>query len=514
MSQHDKIVGKHGEVVLAAQNIAKSYGRINALKGVNFEIRSGQVTTLFGENGAGKSTLMKVLSGVIQPTSGTILLDGEPVVFASSTDARDRGISIIHQELSLAPNLNVRDNIFMGREIRNATGVDFAEEERQTRILMKELEEDIDPLTPVEELRLGQQQIVEIARALSVNSRILIMDEPTSALSASEVEVLFKVVRDLTARGVAIVYISHHLEEALQITDHAVVLRDGTMTAYAPRSEIDLEWIVRNMVGENFDLGSPPQGYDWGDVALKVEGLSVPDPAGGDYSVVDNMSLEVQAGEIVCIYGLMGAGRTELLETIAGRLKPSAGRVLLNGEDVSGLSIAQRIDAGLVLVPEDRQRDGLVQTMSVGGNLSLASIGAITKGLFTSKTSEKNLIASAIERVHIKTDGGDAAIGSLSGGNQQKVVIGKMLATDPKVILLDEPSRGIDIGAKAEVFKLLAEKAEQGLAVVYTTSEVGECLSIAHRIIVMHRGRVSAQFGSDVSKEKIMAASGEAVVNH
>jgi len=210
----------------------------------------------------------------------------------------------------------------------------------------------------------------------------------------------------------------------------------------------------------------------------------------------------------------MGAGRTELLETIAGRLKPSAGRVLLNGEDVSGLSIAQRIDAGLVLVPEDRQRDGLVQTMSVGGNLTLASIGAITKGLFTSKTSEKNLIASAIERVHIKTDGGDAAIGSLSGGNQQKVVIGKMLATDPKVILLDEPSRGIDIGAKAEVFKLLAEKAEQGLAVVYTTSEVGECLSIAHRIIVMHRGRVSAQFGSDVSKEKIMAASGEAVVNH
>src|SRR5690606_29746797 len=233
-------------------------------------------------------------------------------------------------------------------------------------------------------------------------------------------------------------------------------------------------WIVRNMVGENFDLGSPPEGYDWGDVALKVEGLSVPDPAGGDYSVVDNMSLEVQAGEIVCIYGLMGAGRTELLETIAGRLKPSAGRVLLNGDDVSGLTIAQRIDAGLVLVPEDRQRDGLVQTMSVGGNLTLASIGPITKGLFTSKTSEKELVARAIDRVHIKTEGGDASIGSLSGGNQQKVVIGKMLATDPQVILLDEPSRGIDIGAKAEVFKLLAEKAKQGLAVVYTTSEVGD----------------------------------------
>ncbi len=444
---------------------------------------------------------MKVLSGVIQPTSGTIILDGEPVVFNSSTEARDRGISIIHQELSLAPNMNVRDNIFMGREIRGATGVNFAEEERLTRELLAELEEDIDPLTPVEELRLGQQQVVEIARALSVNSRILIMDEPTSALSASEVEVLFKVIRDLTARGVAIVYISHHLEEALQITDHAVVLRDGTMTAYAPRADIDLEWIVRNMVGENFDLGSPPTGYEWGDVALSVEGLTVQDKS-GDFALVDNMSLNVRAGEIVCIYGLMGAGRTELLETVAGRLKANSGSILLEGRDVAGLTIAQRIDQGLVLVPEDRQRDGLVQTMTVGRNLSLASIGEMTKGLFTSTKREKNIVDQSIKNVHIKTDGGEAAIGSLSGGNQQKVVIGKMLATEPKVILLDEPSRGIDIGAKAEVFKLLAEKAKDGLAVVYTTSEVGECLSIAHRIIVMHRGRISAEFGSDVSKER------------
>lgn len=503
-----------GEVVLSARNVAKSYGRIHALKGVNFDIRKGQVTTLFGENGAGKSTLMKILSGVVPPTSGEIVLDGEPVVFNSSTEARDRGISIIHQELSLAPNMSVRDNIFMGREIRTPTGVNFAEEERLTRDLMNELEEDIDPLTPVEELRLGQQQIVEIARALSVNSRILIMDEPTSALSASEVEVLFKVIRDLTARGVAIVYISHHLEEALQITDHAVVLRDGTMTAYAPRAEIDLEWIVRNMVGENFDLGSPPTGYDFGPVALSVEDLTVPDPAGAGFALVDRMSLSLKAGEVVCIYGLMGAGRTELLECVAGRLKASGGRVLLHGEDVSGLSIAQRIEKGLVLVPEDRQRDGLVQTMTVGKNLSLASIAEMTRGLFTSRKREKEIIDRSIERVHIKTDGGDAAIGSLSGGNQQKVVIGKMLATDPGVILLDEPSRGIDIGAKAEVFKLLAEKARQGLAVLYTTSEVGECLSIAHRIIVMHRGRISAEFGSDVSKEKIMAASGESMVGH
>ncbi|TYC78315.1 sugar ABC transporter ATP-binding protein [Stappia sp. BW2] len=500
------------EVVLAARNVAKSYGAIQALKGVNFDIHRGQVTTLFGENGAGKSTLMRILSGITTPTTGEIILDGAPITFASATEARDSGISIIHQELSLAPNLSVRDNIFMGREIRGPMGVDFAEEERQTRALMVELEEDIDPLTPVEDLRLGQQQIVEIARALSYDSRILIMDEPTSALSASEVEVLFKVIRDLTSRGVSIVYISHHLEEALQITDHAVVLRDGVMTAYAPRSDIDLEWIVRNMVGENYDLGSPPTGYEFGETALSIRNLTVADPSGADYNVVDDLSLDVKAGEIVCIYGLMGAGRTELLETIAGRLKQETGDILLNGGNVSPLSIGQRIANGLALVPEDRQKDGLVQTMTVGQNLSLASIMDFTRGIFTSRKLESDLIETSIRKVTVKTSGPDAAIGSLSGGNQQKVVIGKILATDPKVIMLDEPSRGIDIGAKAEVFRLLAERAREGLAVIYSTSEVGECLSIAHRIIVMHRGRISAEFDSTISKEKIMAASGEAVV--
>ncbi|MCM2293261.1 sugar ABC transporter ATP-binding protein [Allorhizobium sp. BGMRC 0089] len=499
-------------VVLAARNIAKSYGNIHALKGVNFDIYQGQVTTLFGENGAGKSTLMKILSGVVQPTSGEIVLDGTAVSFASSSHARDLGISIIHQELSLAPNMNVRDNIFMGREIMTATGVDFAEEERQTRLLLEELEEDIDPLTPVEELRLGQQQIVEIARALSVNSRILIMDEPTSALSASEVAVLFKVIGDLKRRGVSIVYISHHLEEALQITDHAVVLRDGAMTAYAERKDIDLEWIVRNMVGDGFDLGSPPTGYDWGEVALSVDGLTVMDPSGAGFKVVDDLSLSVRSGEILCIYGLMGAGRTELMECIAGRLKATGGQVKLNGQDITHFSIADCIASGLALVPEDRQRDGLVQTMTVGANLSLASIGSFASRFFTSPGRERSLIEDAIRRVHIKTDGGGAAIGSLSGGNQQKVVIGKILATRPDVILLDEPSRGIDIGAKAEVFRLLAEGARQGLAVIYTTSEVSECLAIAHRILVMRRGRISAEFGPDATKEQIMAASGQALV--
>ncbi|MEO3433602.1 sugar ABC transporter ATP-binding protein [Inquilinus sp. CAU 1745] len=502
-------IGGRDSVVLSARNVSKSFGKIQALKDVDFDVFGGEVTTLFGENGAGKSTLMRILSGVMRPSDGSILLDGAPVSFGSASQARDHGISIIHQELSLAPNLSVRDNIFMGREIRRLTGVDYAEEERQTRRLMAGLGEDIDPLTRVADLRLGQQQLVEIARALSVDARILIMDEPTSALSASEVDILFKVVRDLKSRGVSIVYISHHLEEALQITDHAVVLRDGVMTARAPRSEIDLEWIVRNMVGEDFDLGSPPTGYEAGDVVLSIQGLSVPDAARPGRSVVDRLSLDVRAGEIVCIYGLMGAGRTELLECVAGRLTASAGRVFFHGVDIAGLSIAGRIARGLVLVPEDRQRDGLVRTMSVGSNLSLASIGAFTRGWFTSRQREGALIDDAIRDVGIKAGGKQDGIESLSGGNQQKVVIGKMLATRPEAMLLDEPSRGIDIGAKAEVFGLLADGARRGLAVIYSTSEVGECLSIAHRIVVMHRGRISAEFDANASKEQIMAASGE-----
>jgi erythritol transport system ATP-binding protein len=502
------------DVVLEARGVVKTYGGTQALKGVNFDIARSKVTTLFGENGAGKSTLMKILSGVERPTAGEIRIDGQPVEFESTVEARKHGISIIHQELSLAANLSVRDNIFMGREIKTAAGmIDFAEEERQTRELMNALEEHIEPLTPVANLRLGQQQLVEIARALSVDSRILIMDEPTSALSASEVEVLFRVINDLTAKGVSIVYISHHLEEALQITDFAVVLRDGEIVATDEAANIDLSWIVSHMVGQNFALGDPPTGYEFGPMSLAIEGLSVTDSENPDRLVVEDLSLDVRAGEIVCLYGLMGAGRTELLEAVAGRVPTVAGRVRVKGKDVSSLNIGQRIAEGLVLVPEDRQRDGLVQTMSVGRNLSLASLTRFTRGLFLSPRGEQQVVESGIRDVHVKTPGSGVAIGALSGGNQQKVVIGKMLATRPDVLLLDEPTRGIDVGAKAEVFHLLAERAKGGLAVVYSTSEVGECLGIAHRIVVLRRGRISAEFPADTQKDAIMAASGEAVIS-
>lgn len=499
------------EVVLEARGIVKNYGGIQALKGVDFEIRRGTVTALFGENGAGKSTLMKILSGIERPSAGDIILDGKPVSFRDTNEARDRGISIIHQELSLAPNMSVRDNIFMGREITGPGGVDYAEETRQTVEILQEMQMPIDPSTLVADLRVGQQQIIEIARALSINSRILIMDEPTSALAAAEVDALFEIIHDLRARGVSIVYISHHIEEALAVTDHAVVLRDGELTARGERADIDLEWIVRMMVGDDYHLGTPPTGYDVGDVALSVQNVQVPDRDNPEQFVVDGLSLEVRAGEIVCIYGLMGAGRTELLEAIAGREPIVGGEVLLEGKSILNLSIAERIERGLTLVPEDRQRDGLIQTFDVGPNLTLSNLKTVLRFRMFSRQAEQEMATELIRDVTIKTPGPDVPIGSLSGGNQQKVVIGKGLATGPRVMLLDEPSRGIDVGAKGEVFRLLADRARQGLAVLFSTSEVGECLSVPHRTIVLRRGQISAEFGTDATKEQIMAASGESV---
>ncbi|MDN6303209.1 MAG: sugar ABC transporter ATP-binding protein [Brachybacterium sp.] len=513
MSDDGRFTDSGADVVLQAREIVKTYGGTRALKGVNFDIHRGTVTTLFGENGAGKSTLMKILSGVEQPTSGRIILDGEPVSFATTNDARDHGIAIIHQELSLAPNLSVRDNIFLGREITRGGGVDYAEETRQTRALLEEMRLDVDPATPVGDLRVGQQQIVEIARALSIDARILIMDEPTSALAAREVEILFGIIDDLTSRGVSLVYISHHLEETLRVTDHAVVLRDGTMTARGDRADIDLAWIVRHMVGENFDLGSPPEGHQFGEPVLAIEDLTVRDAENPERAVVDRLSLSVRAGEIICVYGLMGAGRTELLEAVAGRGDVTGGRILLEGQAIGEHSIRDRIARGIGLVPEDRQRDGLVQTMSVGQNLTLASIRQFLSRGLLSRGKEKRLASSLIRDVTVKTPGPDVPIGSLSGGNQQKVVIGKVLATQPSVMLLDEPSRGIDIGAKAEVFALLAEHARQGLAILFTTSEIDECFSIGHRTVVMRRGRLSAEFGPDAEKSDVMAASGEVLTS-
>jgi erythritol transport system ATP-binding protein len=507
---HHDVAPHDGAVVLQAVDIAKTYGVTRALKGVNFEVRRGKVTVLFGENGAGKSTLMKILSGVEKPTAGQLILDGVPINLESTNDAVERGISIIHQELNLAPNLSVRDNIFIGRELRTRTGaIDYAREREITEQLMERLEENISPNTLVQDLRVGQQQVVEIARALAADARILIMDEPTSALSATEVEVLFKVIRELKAHGVAIVYISHHLEEALAIADYAVVFRDGELVATEEAANVDLSWVVRQMVGREADYDFRDAPRNFGDVALSIQNVTVAEPDTGRV-VVNNVSLDVRKGEIVCLYGLMGAGRTELMEALAGRDSISGGRVLLDGQDIADLSIQERIAIGMGLVPEDRQRDGLVQMMTVGKNMSLASLLQMVRKLFIARKTEREDVDRQIKDVRVKTAGQDALITSLSGGNQQKVVIGKILLTNPKVILLDEPTRGIDVGAKGEIFALLFREAEKGLAVLYVTSEVGEALTASHRLVVMSKGRIIREFDPrTATRDEVMAASGE-----
>lgn len=504
--------GAPAAVVMRARGIAKHYGATLALKGVDFEIKRGQVTALFGENGAGKSTLMKIMSGVESPTSGVLELDGEEVALASTVDAAKRGIAIIHQELNLCPNLSISDNVFIGRDMTSRGGlIDRKGEGNATAAVLKHLEEELGPETLVADLRLGQQQIVEIARALASDARVLIMDEPTSALSGNEVVVLFRVIKELKAADVAIVYISHHLEEALEIADHVVVFRDGALVAEADRSDVDLNWVISRMVGRTaaeleFDLRE-----DYGDVALSLRGIKVADPMNASRLSVDDFDLDVRAGETVCLYGLMGAGRTELLEALAGRMPILGGTVELLGSPVTTETVGERIDLGMTLVPEDRQRDGLVPSLTVGGNIGLSSLKAFLRGFWLSKGRMSAAVNGAIRDVTVKTQGPSAAISSLSGGNQQKVVIGRVLLTAPKVLLLDEPTRGIDVGAKAEIFALMAREASRGLAVLFATSEVGEALNAANRVVVMAKGKIVGEFDpKQTTRQQLMVASGEA----
>jgi len=496
------------DFVLRARQVRKEYGQTIALNNVDFNLVRGKVTTLFGENGAGKSTLMKILAGIESPTSGSLELDGEAISFANSTEARAHGISIIHQELSLAPNLSVRDNMFLGSEIRAMGGtVNFAKETEIVREIMKRLQHDIDPDDLVGDLRLGQQQIVEIARALASNARILIMDEPTSALSNVEIEILFTVIDDLKAHGVSIVYISHHLEEALQVADYIYVLRDSNMIASDEAKNVDLPGIVRMMIGRD-GTGSTALDQKTDHVVLDIRNLNVADPANPARLAVDDFSLTVHAGEIVCLYGQMGAGRTELLETIAGRLQQTSGQILLDGEDIGHRSIGNRIRAGVALVPEDRQRDGLVQLMTVGHNIALASVRDFVKAYFMRSNPERASIEEKMRDVRVKAASHKSLITSLSGGNQQKVVIGKVLLTSPKAIILDEPTRGIDVGAKAEIFQLLTEQAKSGLSVLFATSEVSEAMSAANRIVVLSKGRITAEMDPrSVTQSDVMAAA-------
>lgn len=498
------------EVCLRAEHINKIYPGTKALDDVSFDVLTGKVNVLIGENGAGKSTLMKIIAGIEQPSSGKLFMGGEEITIRDTTQAQKHGIGIIHQELSLFPNLNVYQNIFMAREkVKNKFQLDNKEHARLAAEILERLEHPIPPDTLVGDLRVGQQQIIEIARNLiQENLKILIMDEPTSSLSAQEVEILFKIMRELTAAGISIVYISHRLEEIMNIGDHVTVLRDGKYVDDADVCDIDIPWIVRRMVGEDKGYTKRERNIDWSqqETVLQVENITLP-KSGGGY-LVDHVSFELKRGEILGVYGLLGSGRTELFECIMGLHPEHTGSVRLNGEELHIQSVADQIEKGFVLVPEDRQREGLVQTLDIGKNISLASLKNYTKGFFLNRKLENDAVDAEIKDIHIKVADKRLPILSLSGGNQQKVVIGKGILTHPKVLLLDEPSRGIDVGAKAEVFDIINELAERGISVIVISSELKEIIAISDRILVLSNSKKTAELvGDDINEDNLVLAS-------
>ena len=499
--------GAHPDVVLRAEQITKVFPGTVALDNVNFNVYRGKVNVLVGENGAGKSTLMKIIAGVEQATQGQLLLNGRPIKIKSPLDAARHGIGIIYQELNLFPNLSVTENIFMAHELKkNGVLIDQAAQKEQAAQLIERLRQPIEPDDIVGDLRIGHQQIVEIAKALAQEIEILIMDEPTSALSASEVAVLFEVINELKNEGVAIIYISHKLEELMQIGDYITVLRDGRLRAERPVPEIDLSWIIEEMVGRNPASLFAARQQELGDELLRVENMTLI-RVGGGY-MVDHVSLALRRGEILGIYGLMGAGRSELLECLAGLRPEATGQVWLAGRPVKASTVKDRIDLGVAYIPEDRQREGLVQTMSVADNMLLASLKKYLSGLLLSKKKEAANVERLIGELSLKVADPQQIITSLSGGNQQKVVVAKGLLTDPKILLMDEPTRGIDVGAKSEIFDIMGRLAAQGLGVIFVSSELKEILGMADRILVMSKGKITGEFSrAEATEEALVSAS-------
>lgn len=494
--------------LVEVRGISKRFPGVRALDQVSLHVGQAEVLALIGENGAGKSTLLKILAGVQPPDEGEILVAGRAVRFRGVEDALEAGIALIHQELNLADNLDVAGNIFLGREPRRLGLLDFATMHREAAGWLAMVGLDLDPATPLGDLPIGRQQLVEIAKALSTRARLLIMDEPTSSLSARETETLFRVVKDLRSRGVSVIWISHRLGEVKELADRVVVLRDGRNAGeIASRGEIEHDRMIRMMVGRDIDRLARRPSHPPGDVVLAARDLRTPAHPG------HAVSLEVRAGEIVGLAGLVGAGRTELVTTLFGITPAVAGSITVGGRLVTPRSPIEAISAGLALVPEDRKQQGLVLEMAVRENMSLVAIWPESRAGFVDFAHERRLAAEMIPALAIKTPGDRQAVQFLSGGNQQKVVLAKWLAMKPKVLLLDEPTRGIDVGAKAEIYDLVHRLAGAGLAVLFVSSEMEEILSLADRALVMHEGRLAGGLARDeLSEENVMqlAAGGTA----
>ena len=496
------------EVIIETRNVSRVYPGVTALDQVNYRVYRNKVNVLIGENGAGKSTMMKMLAGVETPSSGEILLDGEPVSLSSTHQAEKQGISIIFQELNLFPNMNVMDNIFIANEFFQRGVINEKYQYALAKTLLERLELDVDPYAPLGELGIGHQQLVEIARALSKDTRVLIMDEPTSALSQSEVKVLFNVIEQLKRRGVTIIYISHRLEELMEIGDHITIFRDGRFISERDVRDASVPWIIEQMVGDkkkHFDYQPAPQG----ETVLQVEGLTALHQNGG-YKL-NQVSFSLRKGEVIGIYGLLGAGRTELFKGLIGLMHCQSGTVHLSGESLEKRNFQQRLKRGITLVPEDRQGEGVVQLMSITANMTLTdlSLRGFRRALrLLNPGKESQRVNEMIGHLAIKVSDVGLPITSLSGGNQQKVVLGKALMTGPQVVLLDEPTRGIDVGAKTDVYHLIGNLAQQGLAVMFSSSELDEVMALADRILVMADGRITADLTrAEATREKLIAAS-------
>jgi rhamnose transport system ATP-binding protein len=488
--------------ILALENVGKSFGAVQALRGVSLDLRGGEIHALAGENGAGKSTLVKILAGVHRPDEGTVLLDGRPREFRGPGDAQQAGVAVIYQEPTLFPDLSVAENIFMGRQPRASFGrIDRRALRAETAKLFERLGVALDPDRPARGLSIADQQIVEIAKAISRDARVLIMDEPTAALSGNEVARLFTVSRTLQDQGCALLFISHRLEEIFEICQRVTTLRDGRYISTEMVDALTADDLVQRMVGRELDTLYPKQETTPGETVLTVSRLT-------REGVFTDVSFEVRAGEIVALAGLVGAGRSEVARAIFGIDRYDAGGVQVGEVRLPGGSPTAAMSAGLALVPEDRRQQGLVMDGSIERNIGLTQLSSLRRGPVISRKVERDRAADWAIRLQLKYARLSDTVGVLSGGNQQKVVLAKWLSTEPSVLIIDEPTRGIDVGTKAEVHRLLSELAGQGLAVLMISSDLPEVLGMADRVLVMHEGRLAAEIPRDeATEETVMAAA-------
>jgi ABC-type sugar transport system ATPase subunit len=485
---------------LQAEALHKRYGGVHALRGARIAVHPGEVHALVGENGSGKSTLLNILSGQIRPDAGTVSLAGRPVAFRNPTDALRGGIATVTQETTLAPELSITENVFLGhRMVRRGPLIDWHATRRRALAAVRRLGLDVDPSLPVRRLRPDQQQMVEIARALSIDARVLVLDEPTSSLTDDEVASLFGLVRNLRNEGVAIIFVSHRLKEVFDLADRITVLRDGRTVGEAPAAELDRPALIHLMVGRALEEMEPPPVQERGGAsALRARGVTLPG------SVFD-IDVDVAPGEIVGLAGLVGAGRSELLETVFGLHRPSAGTIEVEGSQASFRSPRDAIRGGVAFVPADRKLQGLVHEMSVRENLVMASTSSLARFRRPAARRELRVVRESFESMRIRAGSPRALVATLSGGNQQKVVLAKWLATRPRVLMLDEPTRGVDVGAKAEIYQLLFDAAESGVGVLVSSSENPELLTLCDRILVMFRGRIAAELSRDEATEARIA---------